>query len=140
MVKVMVAGDIKQKDIAGVLGISRPTLRKHFRREIDTGMAEIQAQVVASLVTMAVGRPARRGTDKVPAQPAVPADFRAAKWFSQARMGWTERIIVDDGKPAGTPLRVIVEYVGEAAPPRTEGAARFGLLPEDMREHVQLVG
>jgi hypothetical protein len=141
-VKVMVAGGIEQTAIAGVLGISGPTLRKHFRREINTGMAEISAQVVSSLITMAIGRPGRRGTDTIPAQAAMPPNFNAAKWYSQARMGWQEHIIVDDGKPADTPMRVIVEFVGEAAAPRVDQSApRTGSrLPDDIRKHVQLVG
>jgi hypothetical protein len=142
-VKVMVAGGIDQVAIAGVLGISKPTLRKHFRREIDTGMAEIGAQVVSSLITMAIGRPARRATETIPAQAAVLPNFNAAKWYSQARMGWTETIKLDDGKPADTPLRVIVEYVGEAATPRLDPSApRAGgsRLPDDARKNIQLVG
>jgi hypothetical protein len=33
-------------------------------------------------------------------------------------MGWSERIVVNNGKPADTPVRVLVEFVGEAAAPR----------------------
>ena len=33
-------------------------------------------------------------------------------------MGWSERIVVNDGKPADTPMRIVVEFVGEAAPPQ----------------------
>jgi hypothetical protein len=141
-VKVMVAGGIEQTAIAGVLGIAPKTLRKHFRREITTGSAEISAQVVSSLITMAIGRPGRHATENAAAQPAVPANFNAAKWYSQARMGWSERIIVDDGKPADTPMRVVVEFVGEAAAPRVDQSApRTGSrLPDDIRKNVQLVG
>lgn len=139
-VKVMVAGEIKQAAIAGVLGISLKTLRKHYRREIDTGAAEIGAQVVSSVITMAIGRPARRATDKAPAQSAVQPNFNAAKWYTQARMGWTEHIVVDDGKPADTPMRVVVEFVGEAAPARVEQAAPRTRLADDVRKNVQLVG
>ncbi len=40
----------------------------------------------------------------------------AAKWWMQARMGWTDRFIVDDGQPADTPMRVVIELVGDPAP------------------------
>lgn len=141
-VKVMVAGGIEQVDIAGVLGISGPTLRKHYRREIDTGAAEIGAQVVASLVTMAVGRPGRRATENTAAQSAIPPNFHAAKWITQARMGWSEHIVIDPGKPSDTPMRVIVELVGEAVAPRVDqSASRTGSrLSDDVRKNVQLVG
>lgn len=141
-VRVMVAGGILHNAIADVLGISHVTLRKHFRREIDTASAEIGAQVVSSLITMAIGRPGRPETENAPAQPAIPPNFNAAKWYSQARMGWTETIKVDDGKPADTPMRVIVELVGEAAAPRADQSApRTGpRLPDDIRKNVHLVG
>jgi hypothetical protein len=90
-VKVMVAGGIEQTAIAGVLGISHVTLRKYFRREIDTGAAEIGAQIVASLITMAVGQ------KPAPGRNAVTPNVNAAKWYTQARMGWSERITVVDG-------------------------------------------
>lgn len=140
--KVMVAGGILHKAIAAVLGISHVTLRKHFRHEIDTAAAEIEAQVVSSLITMAIGRPARRASENAPAQSAIPPNFNAAKWYSQARMGWTETIKVDDGKPADTPMRVIVELVGEAAAPRTEptGPRTGSRLSDDIRKNVHLVG
>lgn len=135
-VKVMIAGGIEQAAIASVLGISTPTLRKHFRREIETAAAEIGAKVVASLINMAVGQSA------APGRAALPPNFNAAKWWTQARMGWSERIVVDDGKPSDQPMRVIVELVGDAAAPRTEQSApRSGSrLSDDMRKNVQLVG
>lgn len=120
-VKVMIAGGIEQSAIAAVLGITPKTLRKHFRHEIDAGAPEMFGRVVASLFSMAT-------TGK---------NVHAAKWITQARMGWREHIVVDDGKPADQPMRVIVELVGEAAPPRVEQSApRSGQrLPG-----VQLVG
>ena len=135
-VKVMVAGGIEQSAIAGVLGIALKTLRKHFRREIETSAAEVAAQVVASLITMAVGQKA------APGRSALPPNFNAAKYYTQARMGWSERIIVDDGKPADTPMRVVVEFVGEAGAPQVEQSApRTGSrLSDDIRKNVQLVG
>ena len=80
-VTVMVAGGIEQPAIAGVLGITPKTLRKHFRREIDTGAPSMHARVVASLFTMAT-------TGK---------NVHAAKWITQALMGWSERVVVADG-------------------------------------------
>jgi hypothetical protein len=135
-VKVMVAGGIEQAAIAGVLGIAPKTLRKHFRREIDTAAAESGAQVVASIITMAVGQ------KPAPGRAAIAPNFNAAKWFSQARMAWSEHIVVDAGKPSDTPMRVIVELVGEAAPSRVEPSSQGtgSRLPESIRKTVQLVG
>ena len=133
-VKVMVAGGIEQAGIASVIGVTqeRPrgidqkTLRKQFRHELEAGEPEMYGRVVAALFSMAT-------TGK---------NFNAAKWITQARMGWSERIVVDDGKPADTPMRVVVEFVGEAAAPQAEQSApRSGSrLPDDIRKTVKLVG
>ena len=135
-VKTMVAGGIDQAAIAAVLKISPKTLRKHFRHEINTGAAEINGLVVKSLIQMALGQKAAVG------RPALPPNFNAAKFYAQARMGWSERVVVDDGKPADTPMRVVVEFVGEAAAPRAEQSApqSGSRLPDDIRKAVKLVG
>ena len=96
-VKVMVAGGIQQPAIAGVLGISEPTLRRHFRKEIANGAAEVGLIVVAAHL-----KRIRAG------------DMRAIEWWEKARMGWMERTVVDEGRLADVPLRVIIELVGDA--------------------------
>jgi DNA-binding CsgD family transcriptional regulator len=93
-VKVMVAAGIQQLHIAVLLGISRPTLRKHFRHEIDLGTAQITPVVLAAHLKLIEA-----------------GDMRAIEWWEKARMGWTENVIVDDGR-ADRPMRVIVELVG----------------------------
>src|SRR5580693_9394179 len=95
----MVAGGIAQADIARARGISAVTLRKHYRAGLSAGAASLNTMVLIEHVK------------RIKA-----GDFQAIKWWQQARMGWSERIVVDDGKPADTPMRVIVEFVGEAAP------------------------
>ena len=97
----MVAGGIAQVDIARARGISAVTLRKHYRAELTNGMTALNTVVIIELVK------------RIKA-----GEFPAIKWWTQSRMGWTERIVVDDGKPADIPMRVIVELVGEAAAPR----------------------
>jgi hypothetical protein len=58
----------------------------------------------------------------------------------QARMGGSENIVVDAGKPSDAPMRVIVELVGEAAPPRVEQSAPQGGPLWSGGTRVQLVG
>lgn len=106
-VKVMVAGGILHTAIAGVLGISHVTLRKHFRREIDNGKAEVDAQVVASLITMAVGQ------KPAPGRQAIAPNHHSAKWYTQARMGWMERIAVVDGGTEVDPTTLTDEQIAE---------------------------
>ena len=118
-------GGIAQVDIARARGISAVTLRKHHRNEIDAGTTALNTIVLIEHVK------------RIKA-----GDFQAIKWWERSRMGWSERIVVDDGKQADTPMRVIVELVGEAAAPRgDQSAPRSGShLSENLRETVQLGG
>lgn len=108
------------------LGISVDTLFKHYGSELAIGKAMMDGLAVSAL-----GTAMQQGGKEAVA---------AAKWWTQSRMGWTEKIIVDDGR-ADTPLRVIVELVGEA-PPKVEQSARQAgpRLSEEIRKNVQLVG
>jgi hypothetical protein len=99
MVRLMVAGGILQERIAGALGISQETLAKHFRAEIDNGKTQADMQVVSSLYVMATSG----------------ENFPASKFWTQARMGWSEKAPPDDDV-AKVPLRVIIELVGSPAP------------------------
>ena len=120
-VTVMVAGGIQQAAIAGALGILEPTLRRHFRKEVAKGASEVALIVVAAHLKR-----------------IKPGDIRAINWWEKARMGWTESVVVDDGKP-NMPMRVIIELVGDPAPVtiEQERQPRPGF---DATKLVQLVG
>lgn len=75
IVKVMTAGGIMQAHIAAVLNIAEGTLRRHYRREIAVGAAELNGRVVAALYTAATG-----------------GDVKAQIWITQARLGWVETV------------------------------------------------
>jgi hypothetical protein len=120
---VMVAGGIGQDDIARARGISAVTLRKYYKQELANGATALNTIVLIEHV-----KRIRAG------------DFQAIKWWQQARMGWSERVVVDDGKPADTPMRVIVELVGEAAAPRVEQSAPRSESRLSDTARVQLVG
>jgi hypothetical protein len=124
-VSLMVAGGIAQDDIARVRGLSEKTLRKHYKKELLTGAAFLNSIVIIEHVK------------RIKA-----GDFQSIKWWEQARMGWRESILVDDGKPADTPMRVIVEFVGDAPASRDDRSAlRTGSrLSDELRKNVQLVG
>ena len=76
--------------IAVAIGVSEPRLRWHFARHIKVEQTEIDAQAVGTLVA------AMRGGGKEAAA--------AAKFWCQSRMGWSERVIIDDGKLADARL------------------------------------
>lgn len=77
----MVLADIDQALMARILGISPPTLRKAYRRELDTSYAIIKSEVVAKAVTLA-----RAGDQKM------------VQFFLMCH-GWapSERVVVADG-------------------------------------------
>jgi hypothetical protein len=92
---------IIQDDIARFIEIDDKTLRKHYRRELDTGAIEANMRVAGSLFTMAT-------QDKVPA---------AAIFWLKARMGWKET----------QDLNVAGSYVIETGVPRRDGSIITGV-------------
>lgn len=86
----MIAGGIEVKFIIPCLSFqpcSPTTFRKHFRQEIRTARARADAAVVANLHRHATGD----GREAV----------YAAKWWTQARMGWKEPAQQVENGPAG---------------------------------------
>lgn len=75
-VEAMAGYGIPQDEIALVLAICEPTLRKHFRRELDTGMVMANAKVAESLFKQAT-------RDENPST-------SAAIFWLKARAGWRE--------------------------------------------------
>lgn len=65
-----------QEVICAMLGITKPTLRKHYREELDLGAAEANMAVAQSLFKMA--------TDK------NKPNITAAIFWMKTRAGWTE--------------------------------------------------
>lgn len=94
MVKTMVAGGIDQTAIAGVLGISKPTLRKHYGREIATAAAEAHMRVSASLFSLAT-------TGK---------NVAAGIWWEKTRRGMSETQRIESTGADGKPIENIVTY------------------------------
>ena len=74
LVRDMVAAGIPHESIARVIGISRNTLEKHFREEIDTAAAEANAKVAMTLF-----------------EKALSGDTTAMIWWTKSRMGWSEK-------------------------------------------------
>jgi hypothetical protein len=82
-VMTMTGMGIIQDEIARWLAIDDKTLRKHFRRELDTGATEANLRVASSLYVMAT-------RDK---------NVAAAIWWTKSRMGWKETTV---NEQAGT--------------------------------------
>lgn len=79
-VRAMAAYGIPHHAIAEVIGISGPTLRKHFRIELDTAEAEANAKVAETLFRRATGE--------------GPQSVTAAIFWLKCRAGWREFDVV----------------------------------------------
>lgn len=68
-------------DIALSIGITKPTLNKHYRRELDTGRIKANAAVAQSLYKKATGDGSQAVT--------------AAIFWAKTRMGWKETQVTE---------------------------------------------
>lgn len=75
-VDAMAGYGIPQEDIALVLDISKPTLRKYYRYELDTGAIRANAKVSERLWKRA----------------AEDGEVSACIWWEKSRMGYSERV------------------------------------------------
>ena len=80
LVKQMCAVGIPQDSIAMVVrdGIDVKTLRKHFRRELDTAKIEANAKIGGTLFNRAIN-----------------GDTTAAIFWAKTQMGWKETTVFD---------------------------------------------
>ena len=83
---------IEQKFIAQHLGISHPTLLKHYRAEIDQGKEFVKAALIGSLFKMATSKK------------DSPAKATALVWAMKNMIGWRDRVDHAHGGPDGAPL------------------------------------
>jgi hypothetical protein len=94
-------GGITHAEIArcvGTHGISEPTLRKHFRRELDVSLNEVKALAMSGLV---------RGLKK--------GDAWAVVFLLKTRAGWRETPVPESGTPA-----TVVHIVNRVSSPADE--------------------
>lgn len=75
-VEVMAGAGVPQAEIAAVIAVTVPTLRRHYRRELDRGAARVQAKLVGNLLRIANGKD---GTA-----------LKAIIFSLQARFGWSK--------------------------------------------------
>jgi hypothetical protein len=88
-VRTMAGLGIAQEDIAAVMKISKPTLRRHYRHELRTGHIEANAKVAGQIFKMA--------TD------ASKPNVSAAIFWLKCQAGWREAdqrpVFVEEVKP-----------------------------------------
>jgi hypothetical protein len=106
--ETMAAYGIPEADIARVLGVSKPTLRKHCGTELDTGATRANSKVADFLFYGICG-----GTGK-PAFKDERARVTAAIFWMKTRGGWSETSThKHTGVANGDPIEVEVGTVRE---------------------------
>jgi biotin operon repressor len=85
-VSALASFGIPQEDIASYLGISKPTLAKHYAEELKVSSIKANAAVGKYLYRLASG-----AALKDPQNPASHAECsRSAMFWAKTRMGWRE--------------------------------------------------
>ena len=102
-VEAMVSYGIPQADIARVVGINDDTLRKHFREEIDTGVARANTRVAQYLFEQATGQRGDSG-----------AAVTAAIFWAKTRMRWKETLVNEHAGRIETHERSAEERAADA--------------------------
>ena len=112
--------------------VSKTTLTRHFRREIDSGMVQANTEVAESLFRQAVGR-ARVIVDGEVVEEERAPNTSAAIWWTKARMGWKAGADEDETKAGPEPASAggkVTIYIPDNG--RHPPAARTaGSLPRD---------
>ena len=119
MVEAMTGYGIPQDDIARVVGIDDETLRKHFREELDTGIAKANTRVAEFLFEQATGQRGEGG-----------GSVAAAIFWMKSRARWKETIAAEHSGPDGKPI----EISDQSAEIERKRAAAKALLDETFGE------
>ena len=84
-----------QDEIAAYIGISKPTLAKHYGEELKLSSIKANANVGKFLYTMASGSALKQGA-------SYGECSRAAMFWAKTRMGWRETNNLDHTSSDGT--------------------------------------
>jgi hypothetical protein len=72
---------VTHEDIARLMGISKPTLEKHYRPQLDTAILELNTAVIGKLASAATSREHTGPT------------ITAAIFWAKTRLGWKETVV-----------------------------------------------
>jgi hypothetical protein len=98
-VLALVGMGMPEKDIATVVGIDPKTLRKHYRKEIDTGVLKANAKVANSLFKIATTNSRSAAI--------------AGMFWLKCRAGWKETSAVEVSGKDGNGLVVEIVKFGD---------------------------
>lgn len=114
LVEAMAAYGIPQEDIGRVVGVSHPTLRKYYKKELANGAPKVNARVGKFLFHAATGDALKDEPAKLTGADCV----RAAIFVAKTRMGYKESIRQEltDGDGNPLPPSVVVLPAPEPEP------------------------
>ncbi len=120
-VELMAAVGSTQNHIARTLGITKPTLVKHYREELDYGMARANSQVASNLYEICMGRRTLHYPSEGPGKPPktiqedVPVTTQRMAcefWLDRRFDGWQKReqrsLVGEGGGPVNVQARIVV--------------------------------
>lgn len=107
-VQAMAGFGLPQEKIARIVGVSQPTLRKHYRDELDLGADKANSLVADSLFKKALAN--------------GPSSVTAAIFWLKTRAGWKETVVQEHGSDPNKPLIHRVERLIIDPKPQSEGA------------------
>jgi hypothetical protein len=103
-VSALASFGVPQEDIAKYIGVSHPTLRKHYPDELGFSSIKANATVGKYLFSLASGQALKNG--------ATHGDCKtAAMFWAKTRMGWRETNHIDHTSSDGTMTPQVVERV-----------------------------
>lgn len=88
-VEAMAGFGVPQNEIACLIDIDPKTLRLHFRKELDQGIAKANAKIGQTLF-----------------QQAVNGNTAAAIFWAKSRMGWRETVKIEATGEDGGPIKI----------------------------------
>ena len=94
-VKALATFGVSQEDICTFIGVSLPTLHKHYRQELDEASAKGKVAVTKFLFHAASGKAIDEGA-------AYSDCLRAAMFYAKTRMGWRETQHIDHTSADGS--------------------------------------
>ena len=90
----LISVGITQEQVAMVIGITKPTLEKHFRDELDTAMIKAHSKIGKKIFALAMA-----------------GDKTLLIFYAKTQMGWKETTILEGNEKAPPALNVEVTFV-----------------------------
>lgn len=135
-VELCVAAGIPQQAIAGLIGVSIPTLKAHYETELSFGKQKMLAQVAATQFQLAVGRAAKFDEKGNKTQAEIKPVPACGMFILKCQGGWKETHVFEHVDPTAGATdrlnaaidRVLTAFVGSG------GAEAFVAQNPDQRK------